>query len=93
MKLPLVLTALIAAQLSLPALAQDVIRIRLAHSLSTSEPAHVASPGPDAALADPSWGARETNQHGPLHGAGLHRRLARSPLGALIESVGTPPLG
>ena len=43
MKLPLVLTALIAAQLSLPALAQDVIRIRLAHSLSTSEPAHLAA--------------------------------------------------
>ena len=43
MKLPLVLTALIAALSSLPALAQDVIKIRLAHSLSTSEPAHVAA--------------------------------------------------
>ena len=43
MKLPLVLTALLASLLSLPALAQDVIRIRLAHSLSTSEPAHMAA--------------------------------------------------
>ena len=43
MKLPLVLTALVASLLSLPALAQDVIRIRLAHSLSTSEPAHLAA--------------------------------------------------
>ena len=43
MKLPLVMTALVASLLSLPALAQDVIKIRLAHSLSTSEPAHVAA--------------------------------------------------
>ena len=43
MKLPLLLTALVASLLSLPTLAQDVIRIRLAHSLSTSEPAHIAA--------------------------------------------------
>ena len=43
MKLPLVMTALVASLLSLPALAQDVIKIRLAHSLSTSEPAHLAA--------------------------------------------------
>ena len=33
MKLPLVLTALVASLLSLPALAQDVIRIRLAQGV------------------------------------------------------------
>ena len=43
MKLPLLLTALVASLFSLPSLAQDVIKIRLAHSLSTSEPAHVAA--------------------------------------------------
>ena len=43
MKLPLLVISLVAALQSAPAFAQDVIRIRLAHSLSTTEPAHLAA--------------------------------------------------
>lgn len=43
MKLPLLLLALTACLQAPMASAQEVIRIRLAHSLSTSEPAHVAA--------------------------------------------------
>ena len=43
MRLPLILLALVALLQVPPAIAQNVIRIRLAHSLSTSEPAHLAA--------------------------------------------------
>jgi len=43
MRLPLVLLAFVTFLQLPPAAAQDVIRIRLAHSLSTSEPAHLAA--------------------------------------------------
>ena len=43
MKLPLLLLALTACLQAPMASAQEVIRIRLAHSLSTNEPAHVAA--------------------------------------------------
>ncbi|MEO6743775.1 MAG: TRAP transporter substrate-binding protein DctP, partial [Caldimonas sp.] len=42
MKMPLLVLSLVAA-LAAPAAAQDVIKIRLAHSLSTTEPAHLAA--------------------------------------------------
>src|SRR5580765_4673225 len=43
MKLPLLVLSLVAALQAAPAVAQDAIRIRLAHSLSTTEPAHLAA--------------------------------------------------
>lgn len=43
MRQALLLLALVAGLQAAPAAAQDVVKIRLAHSLSTSEPAHVAA--------------------------------------------------
>jgi tripartite ATP-independent transporter DctP family solute receptor len=43
LRLPLLALSLVAALAALPAAAQDVIKIRLAHSLSTTEPAHLAA--------------------------------------------------
>ena len=43
MRLPLLALSLVAALAAAPAAAQDPIRIRLAHSLSTTEPAHLAA--------------------------------------------------
>ena len=43
MKPALLCLALAATLHSMPTLAQDVVKIRLAHSLSTSEPAHAAA--------------------------------------------------
>src|SRR5690349_9129236 len=43
MKLPLLALSLAALLQAAPAAAQDVVRIRLAHSLSTTEPAHLAA--------------------------------------------------
>jgi len=43
MRQPLLLLALVACLQAAPAAAQEVVKIRLAHSLSTSEPAHVAA--------------------------------------------------
>ena len=43
LRLPLLVLSLVAALAAAPAAAQDPIRIRLAHSLSTTEPAHLAA--------------------------------------------------
>ena len=59
MKLPLLALSLVAA-LAAPASAQDVTRIRLAHSLSTTEPALTSTTyyGPGASRSDATRSTR-----------------------------------